>query len=391
MGSPAPATRPGVAGRVNRLAFEASPARDLVWRPAAGMPAFAISAANWRSFGRPEDLIAWDALARCACEPNPFLESWHLLPSLQALDPKGKAPILRLEADGDLAGMVPLLRKRRHGRWPLPHLAAWTHPDAVPTAPLVATGLEPAFWRAVLAWADRHAGAALFLHLPDIPLEGPLHRALANVLAEQGRSAALVHRRSSEAPAADRQELRDRLARLSELGDVTFTKGLDGEGLDAWIANFLALESSGWKGRAGIALASRAETEKLFREVLAAACAQDRLERQALLLDGRPIAMAANFLTPSGAFSYKTAFDENFARYSPGVLLQCENLPMLDRTDIAWTDSCAAADHPMIDHIWRERRTIGCWSIAIGGRVRRAIFGRLLRTELARNPAGSGP
>ncbi|MFM5895570.1 MAG: cellulose biosynthesis protein CelD, partial [Novosphingobium sp.] len=61
---------------------------------------------------------------------------------------------------------------------------------------------------------------------------------------------------------------------------------------------------------------------------------------------------------------------------------------MLDRTDISWSDSCAAADHPMIDHIWRERRPIGRLSIAIGGTLRRAAFARLAKTELGRSPTG---
>jgi hypothetical protein len=98
--------------------------------------------------------------------------------------------------------------------------------------------------------------------------------------------------------------------------------------------------------------------------------------------------MLANFITAPGAFSFKTTFDEAYSRFSPGVLLQCENLLMLDRDDVAWTDSCAAQDHPMIDHIWRERRAVGRISIAIGGKLRRAAFARLLKFELGRNPAG---
>ena len=84
----------------------------------------------------------------------------------------------------------------------------------------------------------------------------------------------------------------------------------------------------------------------------------------------------------------KTAFDERFARFSPGVLLQRENLAILERPDIAWTDSCAAADHPMIDHIWRERRAIARLSIAIGGPLRRMLFACLVAAELRRRPAG---
>jgi hypothetical protein len=71
----------------------------------------------------------------------------------------------------------------------------------------------------------------------------------------------------------------------------------------------------------------------------------------------------------------------SFARFSPGVLLQRDNLAMLNDPAIAMTDSCASADHPMIDHIWRERRAVGHVSIGIGGAVRRGLFGQVLRRE----------
>lgn len=368
---------------------------------AARRPEFAIEALPWTRLAT--ESLAWDALAVCASEPNPFFESWYLLPGLAAFDPQGEITILRFEADGELAGLLPLGRPRRYYGKPLPHLATWLHANCFLGAPLVAAGLETHFWRALLTWADRNAGLGLFLHLAHMPLSGPLHDALIDVLAEQRRDAHLVHREerallsSRETPEAyfeatlsgkKRKELRRQFARLSELGEVTLERRDDGEGLDPWIEQFLALEQAGWKGLAGSALAAEPGTAQLFRDSLPRGAARGRLERLTLSLDGAPIAMLATFLTPPGAFSFKTAFDERYARYSPGVLLQRENLAILDRTDIAWSDSCAAADHPMIDHIWRERRAIGRYSIAIGGRARRAAFALIARAEMGRNPTG---
>ncbi|MBV1688106.1 GNAT family N-acetyltransferase [Novosphingobium sp. G106] len=346
---------------------------------------------------------AWDALALCAAEPNPFFESWYLLPALAAFDPGGDIGLLRFEAGDELAGLMPVVRPRSYYGRPIPHLASWLHANCFLGTPLVAAGLERPFWRALLAWADGHAGAGLFLHLRDLSLTGPLHQALSDVLDEQGRRAALVHREerallaSEEAPEAyfeaalsgkKRKELRRQFARLSELGEVRIERLTDADGLDGWIEAFLALELAGWKGLAGSALAAQPATAHLFRESLHGGARRGRLERLTLSLDGAPIAMLVTFLTPPGAFSFKTAFDERYARYSPGVLLQRENLAILGRDDIAWSDSCAAADHPMIDHIWRERRAIGRLSIAIGGRLRRAAFGLLARAELGRRPTG---
>ncbi|MFM5923186.1 MAG: GNAT family N-acetyltransferase [Novosphingobium sp.] len=360
----------------------------------------------WSTFEAPEARLAWDALAVCAAEPNPFHESWYLLPALRALDPAGSVRILRFDVDGDLAGLIPVRHENRYYRWPIPQLCGWLHGNCFLGAPLVAAGLEKAFWRAFLTWADAHAGRAVFLHLGAMPLDGPVYRGLQAVLEEQDRLAGLVHREdramlaSPLSPEAyfdaslsgkKRKELRRQFARLSELGVVRIDRQRDAAGLESWIAAFLALEHSGWKGLAGSALASHQGTARLFSEALNGAAARGKLERVALTLNEQPIAMLANFLTPPGAFSFKTAFDERFARFSPGVLVQRENLILLGDPEVAWCDSCAAADHPMIDHIWRERRAVGRISIAIGGRLRRAAFARLLRAELGRTPAGLEP
>ncbi|MBF9150668.1 GNAT family N-acetyltransferase [Novosphingobium sp. 1Y9A] len=349
--------------------------------------------------------MQWHALAESASTPNPFFEPWYLLASLEAFDPTGTGRLLSVEVAGELAGLMPLSSPRRYGRWPLPHLATWLHPNAFLGAPLVRAGCERVFWRALLQWADAQAGReqALFLHLPAMPLEQPLTEALFDCADEQGRKASLVMREqrallhSPLTPelyleraltAKKRKELRRQHSRLAEQGQLEVVRYRDATALDAWIEAFLALEKRGWKGTSNSAMACAPETEALFRNALEGAAALGRLERLSLTIDRRPIAMLANFLTPPGSFSYKTAFDEDFARYSPGVLLQRENLALLSRPEITWCDSCAAPDHPMIDSLWTERRAIGRISVAIGGKLRRSLFETLLALELGRNPVG---
>lgn len=63
------------------------------------------------------------------------------------------------------------------------------------------------------------------------------------------------------------------------------------------------------------------------------------------------------------------------------MLLQLENLALLDRPDIDWTDSCAAEGHPMIERLWRDRRRMVSRNIAIGGMARRALFRVLMAYE----------
>lgn len=374
-----------------------TPAPDAHGRASGGW----VASAGWREWAGHAARSRWQSLADGASEPNPFLEPWYALPALEAFAPD--VQIVSVERGGALIGLLPLARPRRYAGRPIPHLGGWLHANAFLGAPLVTKGREAAFWAALLDWADDHAGAALFLHLSHLPLDTPLVEALFAACASEGRRAVLVHREerallqsalSPEAyleaalPGKKRKELRRQHARLAEQGTLAFVREEGLDGLAEWTDAFLALEASGWKGRAGSALASSPQTAALFREGMAGAAQAGVLERLALTLDGKPIAMLANFLRAPGAFSYKTAFDEAYARFSPGVLLQRENLALLDRPDITWCDSCAAPDHPMIDSLWRERRAIGRVSIAIGGAPRRALFAALVKAELGRNPTG---
>jgi len=383
----------------SRATAPTAEARESAQLPLA--PELRFTERDWRDFDTPVLTARWDALAHWAVEPNPFYESWYLLPSLRALDPAGKVVLLCLEADGELAGLIPVRRQLWYYGHPLPHLSGWAHANCFLGAPLVARGCEGVFWRALFAWADRQAGLGLFLHLPHIPRAGTLYEALCKALAFEGRPAAIVHEEqrallasnlSSESyleetlTAKKRKELRRQQRRLAEEGRLEVERTDGSEGLEQWIGQFLALESSGWKGTSGSALASSPATARIFAQALQGAAARGKLERLSLLFDGRPIAMLATFLTPPGAFSYKTAFDEDFARFSPGVLLQLENLGLLERPDVAWCDSCAGADHPMIDHLWRERRTVVRVNIAIGGPVRRALFRAIAAKETGRSP-----
>lgn len=339
---------------------------------------------------------AWDALARDASDPNPFFERWFLAPGLTLIGAGAGAELLLCESEGTLIGLMPVIRRRSYYGHPLPHLSVWLHNNAFCGTPLVRRGFEHDFWRTVLAWADQNAALALFLHLPHVPADGRVHAALCAALDGSPRAGMVVHRSEramlrSDASAEDyfagsvsakkRKELRRQHNRLSELGALTFTRTAHADGIAEWIEDYLTLEAKGWKGADGSALAQHPANAQIFRTALTGAAGLGRLERLTLRLDGKPIAMLANFLVPPGVFSFKTAYDESYARFSPGVLLQRENLDLLGRPGIAWADSCAAADHPMIERIWREKRTITHISLAIGGRARQALGAGVFHAE----------
>ena len=339
----------------------------------------------------------WDALAQHASEPNAFAERWCLAPALQLLDPQRRARLVAVEAAGELIGVIALGTARRYGPVPLGHSTNWMHPNHFHGAPLVRAGAELPFWQALLGWcdADRHGGA--LLQLQRLTEKDPLHRALVETLGLRGQpSTAPVHRESRAllqsdlAPAAywdaavrpkKRKELRRQAARLAESGALEFRHWQASDAVQPWLDAFLTLEAQGWKGQAGSALASDPATEAWARTVITGAATAGRLDMRMLAQGGKPIAMLINFLCPPGGFSFKTAYAEELARFSPGVLLQQANLDLLGRASLQWIDSCAAPGHPMIDSIWRERRDLVWVNAAIGGRAQRLKFAALTRAE----------
>ena len=353
-----------------------------------------LSVASWRTAlpGRAE----WDALTAAASEPNPFFESWYLEPSLEAFDPLARVRLATLRIDGKLVGLAPVKFAHLYYHRPVPHLSVWLHDNAFCGVPLIARGFESIFWTALLDWADDHAHSAAIFHLAGLPEGSAPDRALEVSTRDSGRTSGVVEREVRAQLASDlapedyfeqslpnkkRKELRRQMRRLAEAGDLQVERVGSVEDIAPWADRFLALEAASWKGREGTALANDPASARFFRESLTGAARLGRVEGLSLKLDGEPIAMLATFLTPPGAFSFKTAFDERFARYSPGVLLQKENLALLAREDIAWCDSCAAPDHPMIDHFWREQRAVVSRNVAVGGRARRALGARLIAFE----------
>ncbi len=346
----------------------------------------------------PELAAAWDRLADEASEPNPFAERWCLQSALHLLDPDRRARLVLVRdgSDGPVIGIMPLAAAAHYGRIPLRHVTGWTHHNHFHGAPLVRAGFEELFWSILLGWCDAAPWARTLLHVPRLTEDGPLHRALVDVARTRGGEAEVVHREERALLESDlspedywdaavrakkRKELRRQANRLAEQGAVQFRRWQPAEPVDPWIDAFLDLEARGWKGRAKSALASQNDTQAWFRTILAAAGDACRLDMRALDLDGRPLAMLVNFLCPPGGFSFKTAFDEDYARFSPGVLLQQVNLDLLDDPQIDWVDSCAAPGHPMIDSVWRERRALVWVNVPLSAPADRLRFAMLTKTE----------
>ncbi|WP_028056214.1 GNAT family N-acetyltransferase [Sphingobium bisphenolivorans] len=359
----------------------------------------------------PGQRARWTELAAQSAEPNAFYMPELLCPALDHLAQE-EVHVLEAQQGGELIGLLPLVQSPRHGRLPLRCVTNWMHDHCFFGAPLIRRGAEAAAWRDLISQLDKASWAPGFLHLVGLDAAGANAAALEALCVEQRRSREEVHRydramlRSgldadayweTHVRAKKRKELRRLQKRLSEIGAVETRLLTDPRDLVDWCDAFLELEASGWKGANGSALGCRAQDSAFFRAACAAAFESSALHFLRIDLDGKAIAMLVNFRHGEGAFSFKIAIDEALGRFSPGVLIEIANLQAVQGDPaISWMDSCAATDHPMIDSLWAERRTITQYRIALRGsglqRAQRATAFAFARgaEHLARRLKGQG-
>jgi CelD/BcsL family acetyltransferase involved in cellulose biosynthesis len=344
-----------------------------------------------RNMGEYEE--AWTDLARRTLEENPFYAPAFAGPAAQHL-PDGRYVTAVLVWSGPaeqrvLVGFFPVILPRS-GVLPAA-VRLWQPPLMAFGVPLV----DRDHAQIVIATFLDHLGlrgmrgtGVLF---PLLAEDGPFATALRAVIGETDRQMRTFgrHRRailpSSSNPdnsatlhsARKRKELRRQLRRLEDLGAVSFTRASTPVAVRDAVERFLAIEASGWKAKAGTAILQQSCDVAFLRTMTRRMAHEGCCEVHVLSVGQRAIAAGIVLRSGADAFFWKIAYDEDFARFSPGVQLTLAlSHAQLDDRTIAYTDSCAIANHPMIDHLWLGRLAVT--DVLVGTRPGATLAMRLL-------------
>ncbi|HZF39829.1 MAG TPA: GNAT family N-acetyltransferase [Blastocatellia bacterium] len=329
---------------------------------------------------------AWEDLAANAIEPNAFYEPWMMMPAIRAFGAGRNlqfALVLANEParhDGAplLCGIFPLEQQNHFQglsrKLPFKTLRLWKHKYCYLCTPLVREGYGRQVIAAFFDWLDAGSHDCSLMEFRFIAGDGLFNGLLIDYFERHAKLHYIstyflraIFRPTIDADtylcaalsAKHRKMIRRQERQLSEIGRLEYDALTPDDDVAVWIEEFLRLEASGWKGRENSAIASDESDQSYFRSIAKEAFRRGRLSMQALRLDGRPIAYKCDFPAGRGLFTFRIAFDENYARNSPGMLLEIENVRRLHaRSQIEWVDSCNDSFSFMFNRVWPARRTI---------------------------------
>jgi len=322
---------------------------------------------------------SWQVLANRAMEPNPFFEPGFVLPLSKALNSKELCIVALVDrSSGDWLIAAPFLR-RRPG-FLISGAICWATEFGPLGAPLIAPGLPDEAATHFLEAVSKGLKTRN-IAFPYLPLEGPastlLRKAGGRHLKTTGVMARAAHHGGVSGQAElesfrrskRHKELGRQLRRLGDIGEIAF-KSAHGEEAITDFSVFQVLEAAGWKGRKGTALTDTPAVNAFADTMFGTFAEHDRARIDSLLLDGRPVAMLVLIMAANQVFSWKIAFDESLAKYSPGAQITFQAMKTnLAGNNLCLADSLAVPGHSMIEPIWRSKRSFGTLLCCTSGKT----------------------
>jgi CelD/BcsL family acetyltransferase involved in cellulose biosynthesis len=351
-------------------------------------------------------IAAWRDLSRRPLIDNLFYDPDFALPASGAFGHGVQVALVGDRAPEEpglhLLGAWPVRARRLRWGLPLVLTMGWMHEFGIFGVPLL-DAAEPARALDALFLGLRHLiGPRLML--THVPTQGPFaellsgwldrnrlrharfwahERALLDLTGRDSaaRTAYLAHLSSRK-----RRKLRQAWERLNADGPVSVETIRDPADLPAAIDDYIALESAGWKGRRGTAIADDPRQAAMMRAAIAAFGARGDVRIDRLRRDGRTLAAVVSFVTGKRLWSLKISYDASVARHSPGALAFHQlTQDLVADPAIASADSCAPPNYTLPETFWTERLALA--HILVETRGGDPLFPLAARLERARAAA----
>jgi CelD/BcsL family acetyltransferase involved in cellulose biosynthesis len=326
----------------------------------------------------------WDRLARHALVDNPYFARQYVLAGISALKSDADVSVLVLrDGSGQLSGLVPFRKQPFAPLVPLGCARSAVNMYQVSGTPLIERDKARGAVSALFASAGTDGLPARWV-FPHTDLASRFAKLCAQLAPSHGMS--VEHARAYDRPRLTRMEggfqthvdailgkkrVKDSqraMRRLGEMGELRFERASDPYWVQSRIEDFLALELRGWKGRQRTAFASNADHLDFARKAFAGEMGEQGLTSvDSLLLDGEPIAMSINVQAGRTMFTPKCAFDEDYRKFGPGLILEYLVIETFYKTRACDDmDASTTAEGHIVSGFWNSAKPMG--SLIMGPR-----------------------
>lgn len=326
-----------------------------------------------------------DFLTNRVMEPNVFFTGRLLAPAMTRIDERAVRFALirdRNEQRSRMRLLMPFSVEKPGFSIGPSVIRVWANPFGPLGTPLVDTeGAAETIDTLLDALSDERADLPDVLVLPDLRLDGSFARMLKAIALSRNLplTTAELHQRPMLQSLQDGEaylketlasnhlrEMRRQWRLLENQGTLTYNVARQPKDIRFRLEEFLALEASGWKGRKRSALVDDRYRAAFAREGINNLAESDAARIHTIDLDGQAIASMVVLMAQGEAYTWKTAFNEDYSKYSPGKLLTWKLTDWhLDDANILRTDSCAVEDHPIMSRFWKEREEMGTLIIGL--------------------------
>ena len=306
----------------------------------------------------------WRALAnRPDTTPNPFVDVDFLRPAAAYL-PEAKGMRLFVGEDhGDLVWLMPLVPTSRMGGVPvLPGLRNFFAHNWL-GQPLIVAGQESAAASSLLRYLSDNR-RVFWLRLMMLDADDRFAQSLiegaGHPFVDVGARGLVVRR--PEPTYLSGHNLNKKLRKQRRVFEESSGETLEVVDCSAdpqAVDDFLAMEASGWKGRAGGAFAMRPGNAEFLKQMCGNFRESGRLQLYALRAGDQNLAMNLMLATHDTLFGFAIAFDERYASLSPGLQLLVEGFQLFhDQPQFQMMDSCSDPANAMANRLFPDRRSL---------------------------------
>jgi CelD/BcsL family acetyltransferase involved in cellulose biosynthesis len=277
----------------------------------------------------------WNDTASRAAVPHPFMRHEWVRTWWDAFGAGARLNVLVVRAEGRPIAIAPLMRDTAQMYGLNARRIRFLQNDHTPRTDFIVAERPAEAFRAIWTALRQRRDQWDVLQLSQLPSDSPSHTFISGLASADSCLTGVWRSGDSPylplagtwdgylngLPAKFRSNLRNRLSRLTRVGEPGFEVLADRDAIQQACDDVWRLEDSGWKRDAGTAISADPAVRRFYADLVDHAAAHGWMRLLFLTVGGRRIAMSYSAIFDNRLFLFKTGYDPEFAGCSPFKLL----------------------------------------------------------------------